>query len=385
MIPLSVIVSGRGTVSFRIKGVHNPRKPSRFSEELRPVVFWNITYKCNLKCIHCYIDAGPTSSRPELAMDEVLRVASEIRSLGIPLVVFTGGEPLVSPKFWKIAEYLSGGTRLALSSNGTLITRSVAARLKRLGFSYVGVSLDSVNPENHDKFRGARGAFKAAVRGIKALQEEGISTGLRITVYKGNLGEIPGFLELAYNLGIERVAVYLLDTVGRARAIKHLLPSPEEVKELVDTLIEEARKYSGLMEIVLVRANFAGVYLAKKLARTPEEEKLILGMIKSQGDCGRRAISIYPDGSVKPCQFIDTVTIGNLRRQSLKEILSPTNEALKPFLEPYKYLRGPNCSTCPYKQYCGGGSRGRAEVFYGDFWGDDPLCFLAPLSTLTIS
>lgn len=101
-------------------------------------------------------------------------------------------------------------------------------------------------------------------------------------------------------------------------------------------------------------------------------------MINSQGDCGRKAISIYPDGKVKPCQFIDWIDIGDLRIQKLREILTPDNPTLKTFLEIYRHLRGARCSKCPFKLICGGGSRGRALALTGDFWGDDPACIVDP-------
>jgi len=133
LIPVSVMVTGRGTVSERIKGRYGPGRPSAFSSELRPVVFWNITYLCNLRCAHCYINAGPEPRREELSRDDLLRVAREIADLGLPLVIFSGGEPLMRRDFWDVAQELSGRDRpkLALSTNGTLITRDVARRLSR--------------------------------------------------------------------------------------------------------------------------------------------------------------------------------------------------------------------------------------------------------------
>ncbi len=380
MIPLSVMVTGRGTVSTRIKGRYHRGRPSRFTSLLRPVVFWNVTYKCNLRCEHCYIRAGPDVKRPELGMEQVLGVARQIVEQGIPLVVFTGGEPILSEKFWAALEYFHsvGRPKTSVSTNGTLITRDVAERLKSLGITYVGISLDSLDPEVHDRFRGARGAWKAAVRGMRNSVEAGLPTGLRVTVSRGNLDEIPRMIDFAADLGLERVSVYLLDTVGRGADIAGELPGPEQVRELVDRLVEKARQYDGVLEILLVRMNFAGIYLADRLSKTPKEFAEYIEMLGHQGDCGRKTISIYPDGTVRPCQFLEHIVIGDLRRQPLKEILSPENPRLRPFLEVHKHLRGPKCSTCPFNKVCGGGSRNRALVVNGDFWGDEPLCFIDP-------
>ncbi|MCE4603062.1 MAG: radical SAM protein [Desulfurococcales archaeon] len=374
MIPVSILVTGRGTVSERITG-RRGRRPSRFTTTIKPIIFWNLTYKCNLHCSHCYINAGP-SGGPELGVGEKLRIAEELSSHGIPHVVLTGGEPLLAKGFWSLASRLAelGRPSMSLSSNGTLIDDRTSSRLAELGFKYAGVSLDSVRPEVHDKFRGLRGSFKRTVRGIRSLIDYGIPVGVRTTITRWNIGEIPEVIDLAASLGASRVALYMLDTVGRGRLLAGDLPTPGQAKRLLDTLVEKAREYAGTLEILLVRFNQGGVYIAKKLSRTPEELKGLLEVIGSQGDCGRKAVSIYPDGRVKPCQFIDHIDLGDLRRESLSTILNPANPRLKPFLETHKMLRGPRCSHCPYKEYCGGGSRGRALALTGDFWGDDPLC-----------
>ncbi len=383
MIPVTVMVTGKGTVSKRLKGDYGRRNPSRFTDVLRPVVFWNITYRCNLECQHCYMRSGPWASKPELSEEEMISVAKQIVDQGVPLVVFTGGEPLVKEEFWRTAEYLSQYKRpaLSLSSNGTLITREVAGRLAGLGFKYVGISIDSTDPSKHDSFRRVKGAFSRAVEGIKNTVEAGIPAGIRTTVSKWNYRETPRILELADKLGVSRVSLYLLDTVGRGEELADDLMTPGMVKEWADMLVDLAREYQDNIEILVVRGNFVGVYIAWKLASSKEEFEEYLSMIQAQGDCGRKTVSIYPDGTVRPCQFIDQVVIGDLRRQTLRDILREDNPLLKPFLNIPSHLRGPKCSSCPYKHVCGGGSRNRAYVVNGDFWGDDPLCPIDPGKT----
>ncbi|MEB3789687.1 MAG: radical SAM protein [Desulfurococcales archaeon] len=380
MIPLSVMVTGKGTVSTRIKGRYHRGRPSRFTSIIRPVVFWNITYKCNLRCQHCYINAGPDVSLPELSLSQTLDVARQIVEHGIPLVVFTGGEPLVSEKFWKTLEYFHeiGKPKTSVSTNGTLIDHRNAKRLKKLGITYVGISLDSLDPEKHDKFRGAKGAWKAAVNGMKNSVAAGLPTGLRVTVTTGNIEEVPSMIDFSADLGLQRVSIYLLDTVGRGAKIISHVPRGEMLRELIDELVEKAREYDGVLEILLVRMNFAGIYLADKLSSHRQEFYEYLELLGSQGDCGRKTASIYPDGTVRPCQFIDYVIVGDLRRQSLQEILSPDNPRLKPFIDTASRLRGTKCRSCPFKDVCGGGSRNRALTATGDFWGDDPACFINP-------
>ncbi len=381
MIPLSVMVTGKGTVSSRIKGRYGKGKPSTFTSILRPVIFWNITYKCNLKCQHCYINAGPDFKRPEISLEETLNIAQQIVEHHIPFVVFTGGEPLLSEKFWKTLEYFNniGRPKSGVSTNGTIITPKIASRLKKLNVLYVGISLDSLDPEKHDKFRGMKGAWKAAVKGMKNSVNAGLPTGLRVTVTKDNIGEISSMIDFAADLGLQRVSIYLLDAIGRGAYIVGLIPNPGQLKGLVDELVGKAREYKDTIEILLVRMNFAGIYLANILSKSKEDFEEYLELIGAQGDCGRKTASIYPDGTVKPCQFIDYITIGDLRRQKLSEILTPQNPRLKPFLNIADHLRGSKCANCPFKQVCGGGSRNRAYVSSGDFWGDDPSCFIDPI------
>jgi len=373
------MVTGRATVSQKIKGAYNREKPSRFSEPFRPVVFWNITYRCNLRCIHCYISASPEGLPGELDRGYTMRIADQLIDLNPPLVTLTGGEPMVRKDFWDIVGRLrDGGLRVAVSTNGTLINRESAVRLARLGISYVGISLDSPLPAVHNMFRGSGDAFKRAVDGVRNSIEAGLDVGLRMTITALNISEAPDLVELARDMGVKRIAYYLLDLTGRGRFAADIMPTGDQLRSFLDRLIEISTEYSGDPEIVLVRGNFMGIYVADKISRSREEFLSLLNMTSSQGDCGRKAVSIYPDGKVEPCQFIYWIDIGDLKLQTLKEILKPDNPNLRIFLEIYRHLRGSRCSKCPFKQICGGGSRGRALALTGDPWGDDPACIIDP-------
>lgn len=372
MIPVSRLVVGKGTVSEGLRGGRR-----HLASTLRPIVFWNITWNCNLKCPHCYIDAGPNPSRSELSTEDKIRIVEQLAEARIPHVVLTGGEPLAARDFWTIAEALHDkGLSMSISSNGTLITRSVAERLASLGFKYAGLSLDSLNPEVHDKFRGLSGAFKMTMRGIENLKDAGIPVGIRMTVTRWNIEEAPGIVDFAYKHGVSRVTYYVLDTIGRGAKIAGDLPTPGQLAKFIDRLVYYSMRYKGRIEILLVRLNQAGIYIALKHSKSKEQMKQMLSIVEGSGGCGRKSISIYPDGSVKPCQFIDYITLGKLPEDKLTSILSPENKKLKPFIEPWNHLTGRKCSKCPYKAHCGGGSRNRALVLKGSFWEDDPLCML---------
>ncbi|MEM4842467.1 MAG: radical SAM protein, partial [Acidilobaceae archaeon] len=369
--------TGRGTVSFSIKGKYGRGLPSKFTSYYRPIVFWNLTYRCNLSCVHCYISAFSQKHPNELSLEEALNVAREIGELGLPMVVLSGGEPLLREDFWNIAEVLRDyGVRLALSTNGTLITENVAEKLAKLEFSYVGISLDSVDKEKHDVFRGARGAFERALAGVSASIKAGLNTGFRMTITKDNVEEATELVWLSRKLEVKRIAYYVLDATGRALKELELMPTPEQLKVFVENLIDVSRETGGDPEVLVVRANFVGIHVADLLSRTKEEFLAHLSAIGAQGDCGRKTISIYPDGKVKPCQFLDWVDVGDLRKQSLREVLNPENSSLKPFLKIHENLRGAKCSKCVFKLVCGGGSRGRALAYGGDMWEDDPLCYI---------
>ncbi|HIP85245.1 MAG TPA: radical SAM protein, partial [Pyrodictium sp.] len=314
MIPVSVMVTGKATVSRTIKGEYGKGKPSRFTEVLRPIVFWNMTYQCNLHCLHCYIKAMGEQAPGELTTAEAQHLLKQMAAMKIPLVLFSGGEPLVRKDFWEIVGVVKGShwPKLALSTNGTLIDENTALKLKEHGFVYIGVSIDSIRPEWHDKFRGVKGSFEAAVRGIENSVSVGLKVGIRTTLTRYNIEEVPDILAWCVENRVERVSLYLLDTVGRGEEIADWLPTKEQLLWLANTLVEEAKKYAGKLEIQLVRSNFMGILIADMLSKTPEDFKQYLEMLEAQGDCGRKSVSIYPDGSVKPCQFIDWESIGNV-------------------------------------------------------------------------
>ncbi len=377
MIPITVMVTGVGTVSHKIKGKFGPGRPSRFTEVFKPVVAWNLTYACNLKCPHCYIDAGPYA-KEELSTEEALDLVDQLSEIGSPLLILSGGEPLIRKDFFEIAKYAaSKDLRLALSTNGMLITKDVARRLAELGFVYIGISIDSPIPEWHDKFRGQEGAFDAAMKGIKNSMEAGLFTGVRYTVMRYNVDEVPLIIKLVLELGIPRVTFYHLSSAGRAKKISpDWYITPDQYFGFIDYLIETSRKNAGKLEIETTMAPFDGIYVADRIARDGDEFRDLMEVVKAQGGCGRKIVSIYPDGTVYPCQFVDFIELGNVRERRLREILVIDHPGIEYFVNTYKYLKGPKCSKCPFKEICNGGDRIRAYYLGGGLYADDPQCFL---------
>ena len=183
MIRISQLLNGTGTVGSALKyrnvePSEVPRPVLAFTETRRPVVFWNMTRKCNLSCSHCYIDAGPdaadTSPQGELSHEEAKAFIADLATIKIPLLMFTGGEPLVRPDFWELAEFAKAfGLTTAMSTNGTLITPKIAEKIKDSGIEYVGVSLDGATRETHDAIRNKTGCFDASVRALKYCRMPG--------------------------------------------------------------------------------------------------------------------------------------------------------------------------------------------------------------------
>ncbi|AWR98049.1 radical SAM protein [Acidianus sulfidivorans JP7] len=372
MIPISVIATDTGTVSFSIKGRFNKDKPSNFSEEFRPVVTWNLTYKCNLKCLHCYINASPYGENG-LSTERALRLVDEFSDLKIPLVIMSGGEPLMRNDFFTIAEYAHNkGLKLALSTNGTLISEKVAKKLKDLNFMYIGISLDSYNPEFHDKFRGVNGAFSMTLKGIKNAINAGLNVGLRFTITKENIDDIDNYFDLILKLGVKRVTFYHLSASGRGKDLKDWSYSPSQYQKFMDKLLDYAFKLKGKVEIETTLGTYDGIYLANKLSKDEKSLLNYLKFVETTGGCGRKMISIYPNGDVYPCQFIDFVKLGNVNESSLRDILRNIPDF---FINTDKYVQ----CNCKYKQYCKGGDRARAYYWNGNMYGDDPLCPLREL------
>jgi len=392
MIRITQLVHGKGTVSEALKHRKKPpdQVPSRllaFAETRRPVIFWNITNKCNLACAHCYISARPElNGRDELSLEEAKAFIADLAEMKVPLLLFTGGEPLVRKDFWELAEYATEkGLKTALSTNGTLITKEVASKIKARGVEYVGVSLDGAKEETHDAIRNQPGCFKRAVQALRNCAEIGLKAGIRITITRANYQEIEDLLDLSLELKVPRFCVYWLVPSGRGREIYNLQLEPKDVTRIFDQLYRRARELNpAKMEILTVDAPQDGVYLLNKLKEDNSQEyENALKLLQYTGDscsAGDRVANVDPAGNVYPCQFaqLEEFKIGNIRERKFSELWNDSeNPVLAAFREKTKFLKG-KCGTCVYKDLCGGGCRIRAYAQYDDIWAEDPLCSFIP-------
>ncbi len=388
MIGISKLYMGQVEASDALRyGRQSSRLPShllQFSSDKKPVVIWNATRKCNLVCRHCYA-ATSEHSGPELNTEEGKKLIDDLSAFGCPVILFSGGEPLTRPDLPELAAYaVSKGLRAVISTNGTLIDGSLAGRLKKIGLSYVGISLDGLR-EIHDSFRGCKGAFDDAIKGIRACMGAGLKVGLRFTVCRENLADIPGIFNLIREEKIPRICIYHLVYTGRGADLAKLDLDHRQARTLMDTIIEETGKLyaSGLKtEVLTVDNHCDGPYLYLKMLRedNPRASE-ILDLLSMNGgnSSGLGVACVSWDGKVHPDQFWRSKILGNVRDRSFGEIWTDkNNEFLMQLKEKKKYVSG-RCAKCTFLDICGGNFRARAEAATGDVWAPDPACYLTDL------
>lgn len=347
-----------------------------------PVVVWNSTRTCNLKCVHCYMDSDAQKYQGELSTQEAKEFIDDLAEFRVPVLLFSGGEPLIRPDFFELAEYAIGkGIRVTLSTNGTLITPEVARRIKETGVGYVGISLDGLMEVN-DKFRGKEGAFKAAMAGIQNCVQVGQRVGLRFTINRHNFAELDKIFDFIEDEKIDRVCFYHLVYSGRGNQMMDQDVTPEESRAAMDTIIRRTLDYEarGLKkEILTVDNHCDGVYLyLKALAEDPEKAERIKGLISLNGGnrSGIAFAEVDPFGNVHPDQFSQHITFGNVRERKFGDIWTDLSHPILAGLKDRKpFLKG-RCASCHYLGICNGNFRTRAEAATGDFWASDPACYL---------
>jgi 12,18-didecarboxysiroheme deacetylase len=386
MIGISKLYCGTVEPSDALRyGRHSSKLPShllQFSSDKRPVVVWNITRRCNLKCVHCYAHAKDIEFENELSTEEGKVLIDDLAKFGVPVLLLSGGEPLVRKDLPELADYaVKKGMRAVISTNGTLIDRNTAEILKKIGLSYVGISLDGMEEVN-DRFRGVKGAFEKALEGIRNCKEAGIKVGLRFTVNKFNVAEIPKLFDLLEEMDIPRICFYHLVYAGRGSKLVEQDLSHEETRAAVDLIADRTKAMhdKGLLKEVLTVDNHAdGPYLYLRLLKeNPERAKEVLELLQmNEGNNSGRGIGcISWDGEVHADQFWRHRSFGNIRQRPFSEIWTGDYDPLlKQLKEKKKHVKG-RCAACRWLDICGGNFRVRAEALTGDVWAPDPACYL---------
>jgi len=381
MIIFSKALADQATVWEALRASQNcqnlPPDLLRFSAQKRPVVMWNLTEQCNLSCQHCYMDAQK-KGREELTLEEGISLVDQLAELKVPIVIFTGGEPLLSRNFYALAFHAREvGLRAVISTNGTLITPQVARLLAEAKIGYVGVSLDSVDPERHDAFRGAIGAHDRALQGLRNARDAGLKTGLRITLTKDNWQDVPALLSLALEESIPRFCLYHLVPTGRGAGIADRDVTAEQRRSVIRFLAEAAEELKGQnIEILTTDSPMDGAFLMEILKDDPRREE-VGKLLTNAGGCsaGVKVANINYRGDVHPCHFMPQVVVGNVRERSFRDIWidNPSPELLA-LREIRSSLTGA-CGSCEYLDLCGG-CRQKAFYYRGDLKAEDPTCIL---------
>ncbi|WP_424019390.1 TIGR04347 family pseudo-SAM/SPASM protein [Halorientalis pallida] len=359
------------------------REQIREEKQRRPVVVWNTTKQCNLYCDHCYAAADTECAPGELSTAEGKRLLDDLADYGVPVVLFSGGEPLVREDLEELVAYAAdAGIRPVLSTNGTLITEERARDLQAAGLKYAGVSVDGL-PERNDAFRGEEGAFDAALRGIEACQSAGLKTGLRYTITKHNADDLEDVVALLHDAGLDRFCFYHLDYGGRGSEIQDVDLTPEERREAVRTVCDMTREYHARGEEIetLLVGNYADAgylveYAREHLSEAAAERIYRYLQVNGGDPTGERVADVDYQGNVHLTQFWQGYSLGNVRDRPFGAIWEDeSNPLLEQLRNREDHLKG-KCADCAYQSICRGGSRLRALSVHDDPFAPDPQCYL---------
>ncbi len=351
------------------------------------LVVWDFTHKCNLRCKHCYSKSG-TVEEEELSTQEAIAVVDQLADAGVTALAFSGGEPLSRKDFFEVARHaVKRGLYVSVATNGTLLTKEMAQKLKKASIHYVEISIDGATAKTHDAFRGVNGAFDKAVEGLKNCVEADLCACIASTATKNNLEEFPAIIDLAEEIGAERFTYFNFVPTGRAKEHFDQDPTPQQREKLMRYLLNRMSK--GCKTTILTTApqlarvalqcqgpsGTGEVTMSMAHMQTVRVSKKAVPLADFIGGCGagRLYCSLSPQGDVHPCVFFPT-NVGNLKTRNLTDIW--LNSPLFNALRDRSQLTG-TCSKCSYKYICGG-CRARASAYNaGDYLASDPGCALA--------
>ena len=384
MLSVSALIRGSVRTTDVLRYGRSSRAPAHllhFSADKRPVVVWNVTQRCNLHCMHCYASSTDRDYPGELTTQEGCALLDDLAAFGVPVVMFSGGEPLLRPDLFELMRHARDrGMRAVLSTNGTQLGPGEARQLREVGVSYVGVSLDGLE-RTHDLVRGARGAFAASVAGIKACQAEGLRVGLRMTVHAKNAAELPDLMRFMTEERINRMCIYHLAYAGRGALISGYDLQPEVTRSLIANVFDWVAGWpEGDDRELLTVDNHADapfLYLWFR-EHQPERAAEVAELLSWNGgnQSGIAIGCVDPQGNVHPDQFSWHQTLGNIRQRPFSAIWSDLSNPLLAFYRNRRGRIGGRCAECRFFDWCNGNLRVRAESATGDIMGPDPACYL---------
>ncbi|MBI5461279.1 MAG: heme d1 biosynthesis radical SAM protein NirJ [Gammaproteobacteria bacterium] len=348
-----------------------------------PVVIWNLIRRCNLACKHCYSISADHNFPGELSTDEIYTVMDDLKAFGVPVLILSGGEPLLRPDIYAISKRAKAmGFYVGLSTNGTLIDENNIAQIAEVGYDYVGISIDGLR-DTHDKFRRLDGAFDASMHGIRLCQQHGIKVGLRFTITQDNAAELPAMLDLMEEMDIDKFYLSHLNYAGRGNRNRKDDVVHQMTRNAMDLLFE--RCWAGIQdgkarEFVTGNNDADGVYLLYWVQKHfPEKVAAMRARLAQWGGnaSGLWISNIDNLGNVHPDTFWWDYTLGNVRERPFSHIWPDTSD---PLMAGFKHQPRPvkgRCGACQYLDICGGNTRVRAWSLTGDPWQEDPACYLS--------
>jgi len=348
-----------------------------------PVVIWNLIRRCNLTCKHCYSISADTDFPGELSTGEVTTVMDDLKGFGVPVLILSGGEPLLRPDIFEISHRAKAkGFYVGLSTNGTLIDHSNIDAIAAVGYDYVGISLDGLGP-THDAFRRKAGAFEASLGGVRLCRARGIKVGLRFTLTLDNAHELPDLLRLAEAEDVDKFYLSHLNYAGRGNKNRGDDAHHETTRRAMDLLFDTAWDYAqrGLdKEIVTGNNDADGVYLLLwAQQRFPDRVAHLRAKLEQWGgnSSGVNIANIDNLGNVHPDTFWWHYNLGNVRQRPFSEIWPDRSDPIMAGLKQRPRQIGGRCGACQHFAICGGNTRVRALQLTGDPWAEDPACYLS--------
>jgi heme d1 biosynthesis protein len=347
-----------------------------------PVVIWNLIRRCNLACQHCYSISADVDFPGELSTPEIYATMDDLRGFGVPVLILSGGEPLLHPDIFAISRRAKAlGFYVGLSTNGTLIDAALLPRIAAIGYDYVGISLDGI-AATHDRFRRKTGAYAASLGAVRLLRDAGIKVGLRFTLTQDNANDLPALLDLLDAERIDKFYLSHLNYAGRGNVNRKTDAAHLTTRRAMDLLFDTCWRHLEAgrpKEFVSGNNDADGVYLLHWIrARFPERAAHVEAKLAQWGGnaSGVNVANIDNLGNVHPDTFWWDHTLGNVRRRLFSEIWSDTSDPLMAGLKRRPRQVGGRCGACAHFAICGGNTRVRAWQMHGDPWAEDPACYL---------
>ena len=365
-----------------LKEIADPTPLGPAREPAGPVVIWNLVRRCNLKCKHCYSISGDVDFPGELTTDEVYAVMDDLKAFHVPVLILSGGEPLLRPDIYDIsARAKAMGFYVGLSTNGTLIDEVAADRIAAIGYDYVGISLDGIGAV-HDRFRGMEGSFDASLAAVRRLRARAVKVGLRFTMTMDNAQNLEPLLDLAAAEDVDKIYLSHLVYAGRGNKNRGDDAHWDVTRRAMDTLIERAWAdvVNGVCREYVTGNNDAdAVYLLHWAQRVhPEKADHLAALLRRWGGnaSGVNIANIDNLGQVHPDTFWWHYTLGNVKERRFSDIWTDLSDPVMAGLKARPRAIKGRCGTCVHFDICGGNTRVRALQLTGDPWAEDPACYL---------